>query len=59
MLALIGERGAYQLSEKGQSELKFWKSAVSNLVGDNYEQSKNVDFDFLMHFLSLEVQPLN
>lgn len=35
--------------------LKFWKSAVSNLVGDNYEQSKNMDLDLLMHFLSFEV----
>ncbi len=35
--------------------LNFWKSAVSNIVGDNYEQSKSIDFDLLMHFLSFEV----
>lgn len=34
--------------------LSFWKSAVSNLVGDNYEQAKNMDVDLLMYFLSFE-----
>jgi len=35
--------------------LAFWKSAVANIVGDNYQQCKAMDFDLLMHFLSFEV----
>jgi len=34
--------------------LNFWKSAVSNIVGDKYEQTKNMDVDLLMYFLLFE-----
>ncbi len=38
-----------------ESALKFWQSAISGLVGDNYTQSEQVHIDLLMHFLTFEV----
>ncbi|GLS90191.1 hypothetical protein GCM10007916_12580 [Psychromonas marina] len=35
--------------------LIFWQSAVANIVGEHYEQTKSIDVDLLMHFLSFEV----
>ncbi|MGF1770618.1 GNAT family N-acetyltransferase [Enterovibrio makurazakiensis] len=35
--------------------LRFWKSAISSLVGENYIESQQVDIDLLMHFLTFEV----
>ncbi|MFT5674299.1 MAG: putative acetyltransferase [Paraglaciecola sp.] len=34
--------------------LNFWQSAVSNIVGDAYTLSKDVDVDLLMHFIRFE-----
>lgn len=31
--------------------LNFWQSAVSNIVGDDYTLSKDLDVDLLMHFI--------
>ncbi|EPA0985909.1 GNAT family N-acetyltransferase [Vibrio parahaemolyticus] len=35
--------------------LKFWKSAISNIVGEKYIESEQVDIDLVMHFLTFEV----
>ncbi|CCN37702.1 putative Acyl-CoA N-acyltransferase [Vibrio nigripulchritudo SO65] len=42
---LIGNHGA----------LKFWQSAVENLVGNAYSLSKDVDTDLEMHFIRFQV----
>lgn len=34
--------------------LNFWQSAVSDIVGDAYTLSKDVDVDLLMHFIRFE-----
>ena len=38
-----------------EAALKFWKSAISGLVGENYIESQQVDIDLLMHFLTFEI----
>lgn len=38
-----------------EAALKFWQSAISGLVGENYTQSEQVDIDLLMHFLTFKV----
>ncbi|WP_242610814.1 GNAT family N-acetyltransferase [Photobacterium profundum] len=35
--------------------LHFWESSVSNIVGQNYTQSKSIDIDLLMFFIQFEV----
>lgn len=35
--------------------LSFWKSAVSNIVGENYRLSKAKDVDLLMFFIHFEI----
>ncbi len=35
--------------------LTFWKSVVSDLVGENYKQCKGIDIDLLMHFLTFDI----
>lgn len=35
--------------------LHFWKSSVSNIVGQNYTLSKGIDIDLLMFFIRFEV----
>jgi predicted acetyltransferase len=36
------------------SAFNFWKSAVSNIVGDAYTLSEDIDVDLLMHFIRFE-----
>ncbi len=49
--------GKWQIRVLTENEgaLQFWTSAVSNLVGDKYNQTKEADKDLLMHFLKFEV----
>lgn len=35
--------------------LQFWKSAISNLVGDDFTLSKDVDIDLPMFFIRFEI----
>ncbi len=37
-----------------EAALRFWKSAISSLVDENYIEPQQVDIDLLMHFLTFE-----
>jgi len=40
---------------ENSNALHFWKSSVSNIVGQNYTLSKDLDIDLLMSFIRFEV----
>ena len=52
---LISGKWQIRVLFENSSALHFWKSSVSNIVGQNYTLSKDLDIDLLMSFIRFEV----
>lgn len=50
-------KGVWQIRvlKENQAALSFWKSALSGIVGDNFELTQEMDIDLEMHFLRFTI----
>ena len=51
---LISNKWQIRVLIENSRALHFWKSSVSNIVGQNYTLSKELDIDLLMFFIRFE-----